>query len=382
MSLSRRVIEELTENKRRRENGETIAIPWSLPRLSSILPGITQGRINLVSANSKVGKTQLNDFLFLYQPLEWMMKNLDSNISLKVFYFSLEISKEAKIRSAISYKLHKDYGIVISPERLRSLFGGYILDDKVLKIINSEDFQVWLNFIEEHVDFVDNIRHNYGIHNYIKTYAEQNGHYTKKVIDWQKDDGFGNTTVEKREVNDKYIPNNPNEYVIVIVDHLSLLQPSKEEKTLHTAMGAFTSRYMLEARDKWNYCIALVQQQAAASESQQFTNKGDTIVEKLKPSPDNLGDCKLTARDVDLMISLFWPHRYEITEYHKWDLNVIGKYHRELMINLNRHGTSNASIDLYMNGATNHFKELPKDVDEKVYQYIRHEEQLEKSLIK
>ena len=49
-----RVIQKLKDNRDRRNSGEVIAIPWTLPRLSRVLPGIVQGRYNLISANSKV----------------------------------------------------------------------------------------------------------------------------------------------------------------------------------------------------------------------------------------------------------------------------------------------------------------------------------------
>jgi len=279
------VLERLERNKRRREEGKTIAIPWNLPRLSNVLPGIVQGRYTIVTANAKVGKTQLADFLYVYQPLEWLINNPNDGIDLKIFYFSLEMSKENKMIAAISYKLHRDYGIIISPEKLNSYYAGYVLDDETLKVIKSPKFQQWLEFIESKVEFHDTIRHPFGIFNYMKTYAESHGHYSKKKINWTEENG----DVTEKIVNDKYIPNNPDEYIIVLVDHASLLYIS-EGSTLHKEMGDFSNKYCLHMRDKWNYIPVVVQQQSAASEQQQFTNKGDTIIERLKPSPDYLGD--------------------------------------------------------------------------------------------
>ncbi len=47
------VVEEIKNNKNRRKSGDVIAIPWSLPRLSAVLPGIEKGRYNLISATAK-----------------------------------------------------------------------------------------------------------------------------------------------------------------------------------------------------------------------------------------------------------------------------------------------------------------------------------------
>jgi hypothetical protein len=135
-------------------------------------------------------------------------------------------------------------------------------------------------------------------------------------------------------------------------------------------MGKFSSDFCLQLRDKYNCCICNVQQQSAASESQQFTNKGDTIVDKLKPSADGLADNKLCGRDCNLMLGLFYPARYGIKEYKDWDINRIGKNHREFLILLNRDGEGSASLQLYFNGASNYFRELPQKPELGIYNKI------------
>jgi len=366
-----RIIQKLEDNRNKRLNGGIIAIPWSLPRLSRVLPGIVQGRYNLISANSKVGKTQITDFLYMYQPIEWYMKNRDKDVKVKILYFSLEMAKQEKIISVISYKLFRDYGEIISPENLQSMFEGKILDERILKIIKSKPFQEWLEEFNDIVEFYDSTRNPFGIYNVVKTYAENHGHYIYKDMDWQ-DPTTG--VISTKKVIDYYIPDNPNEYVIIVVDHISLLSPEKGE-SLRESMGRFSSEYCLKMRDRWNYIPTIVQQQAADSERQEFTKSGGTIIDKLKPSPDGLGDNKAVGRDVNLMLSLFWPARYGIQQYggvpgNPWDLARIGHNHRELIINLNRNGISSASIDLMFLGACNYFAELPRDPSEKVYQQI------------
>ena len=53
MSVFEGVLGTLQNNKQRRLQGDIISIPWSLPRLSTVLPGIEQGRYSLVSASPK-----------------------------------------------------------------------------------------------------------------------------------------------------------------------------------------------------------------------------------------------------------------------------------------------------------------------------------------
>jgi replicative DNA helicase len=354
--LYNKVVEELKLNKQRRIAGDVITIPWSLPRLSTVLPGIEQGRYNLISASPKAGKTQLADFLYVYQPVEWIIRNPASNITLKIFYFSLEVSKETKIRAAICYKLYSDYGILIGPQKLSSIFAGYIMDDRIESIINGEEFTRWFAKFEEIVTFYDTIRSPGSMFHLVKSYAEHpsNGHYTMRTMSWQNDDG----TYTPREVRDRYIPTKPNEYVIVVVDHIGLLQTAPGE-TLHQSISKFSSEYCLEMRDRWKYIPTIVQQQSADSSRAQFNYRGDTIIDKIRPDSEGLADNKYTARDVDLMISLFYPRRYNLDKHEDVDLVRMGDHHREFMINLNRNGISNASIQLFFLGSSSYFAELP-----------------------
>ena len=349
--IYRKVLDNITRNRERRLTGELIAIPWSLGNFSRIVPGVEQGKFVLVSATPKAGKTQLCDFLFVYEPFEWHLRNKNHHIKPRVLYFSLEMSKESKIFQAISYKLNKDYNIVISPQHLKSTFQNYILDKQVYDIINSTEFKIWLNEFESNVTFIDNIRSPNEIYEYVLNYALKHGRLNEETKE--------------------YIPDNPDEYVIIILDHMSLLSPDKGS-SLFEAMYNYSAYKCLEFRDKFNYIPVVVQQQSAESSKQQFTYKGDSIIEKIRPSPDGLADMRLSARDVNLMISLFNPTSFRLPEYEGLDLGKIGRWHRELYLNLNRDGLSDVSVQLFFNGACNEFIEIPRKMieDESVYGFV------------
>ena len=131
-------------------------------------------------------------------------------------------------------------------------------------------------------------------------------------------------------------------------------------------------------RDKWRYIPTIVQQQSADSSRAQFNYRGDTIIDKIKPDPEGLSDCKYTARDVDLMVSLFYPRRYNIKKYEGIDLERLGDNHREFIINLNRNGISNATIQLLFLGSSSYFEELPRELSE--FDYIKYEEIFKKQI--
>lgn len=366
MSLFDSTLKKIKENKKIRLDGGYNAIPWKgLPGLTKVVPGIQKSKYYLVTANSKVGKTQIADYLFIYEPYEFVKKYKPDNINLKIKYFSLEMSKERKIMSILSYKIFKDKGIIISPDELLSVFEDKILDDKIEAII--EEYRDYFMEFETTVEIIDNIRNPFGIFKYMSDYAEQNGTWTYKTIDWINDKG----EVEKRRVKDQYIENDPNSFTIVLIDNYNVMLPEKGQ-SLHEAISKFSSDYCLFMRDKYKFAVVGVQQQAAAQEKQEFTFSGNTIVDKLRPSADGLGDCKLVGRDVNLMIGLFAPNRYKIPKYDGYDIERLGDHYRELMVILNRDGSGFCSDHLLFHGAVNYFKELPnnKNMTEDYYKAI------------
>lgn len=351
MSLFRQVLGNIRRNKEIREAGGLVCFPWyNLPKLSTVLPGIQKGRYVIVTASSKVGKTQITDFLYVLSPLEYLWNNPESTLKLKIFYFSLEMSKEDKLKSLLSYRLFKDHRIILDPENMDSQFINYVLPSEILQKLESyEDYYRW---VSERLTIIDHIKNPYGIYKYVREYARQNGVFTYKgeIVD-----------PESGAMYDQYTPNDPDEYVIVITDHVSLLTP-EDGGDLWGAIFKFSSNYCLKMRDNFKYTVVNVQQQAADQEKQQYTFKGDSIISKLKPSQDGLADCKLTSRDCDLMLGLFAPARYNIKEYpskRPYNLEELKDNYRELSIILNRRGSSAKNDHLYFNGACNYFEELP-----------------------
>ena len=110
-------------------------------------------------------------------------------------------------------------------------------------------------------------------------------------------------------------------------------------------------------RDRWDYIVINVHQQAQATEGV-MNKKAD----KLQPSVDGLGENKTLGRDYDLLLGLFSPHRHEISTYEGYTINEHGKglkdRYRELSIIANRRGPA-VSTDLIMLAEVSAFKELP-----------------------
>lgn len=346
MEIFNRVVKDIEKNRVLREKGLYTCIPWiGLPKFSTVIPGIEKSRYTIVSANSKVGKTQIADFMYMYQPYEFITTH-ESNIKIKVLYFSLEISKSAKMLGIISNRLYSKFGLSVDPQNLLSKFGNFILpkehEDKI------KSLEEYFDNFEKTVTIIDDIRNAYGIYKYCRSWFESNGTIHKKTI-----------TINDKpvEIMDYYEPKDPDLYTIIIIDNYNLLTPEKG-MDLKSAIEKFSSDYALTLRDKFGAHVVAIQQQAAAKENQEHTKGGALLEQKLRPSADGLGDSKLSGRDVDYLVGLFSPDRFSIPRWAGYDITKLKDNHRELSLSLNRHGSGFKSVQLYFNGAVNYFSEL------------------------
>jgi hypothetical protein len=257
----------------------------------------------------------------------------------------------------MSHFLYRKTGgkIKEAPEVLSSQYENYILSDKILEEIRALD-PVFKEF-ESKVEFIDDVRNPTGIYNYIRDYANSHGETITKKHTFRYKDENGNVVAEEKEISDFYVPHDPDEYVIVIIDHASLITPENiggRMQTLQDAMTNLSSNYLVRMRNKWGYIPVLIQQQAAAQESVE-----NLKFNKLQPSLEGLGDSKIVGRDPDLILGLFSPYRYKIKDYLGYDIAKLKDKHRELIVIANRRGQA-VSTQLFFDGAVNHFYELPQ----------------------
>lgn len=352
MELFDRVYSDLVERKCRINNGLINSIPFNLPRFSNVLPGIEQGTYALITANSKVGKSQLTDWLYVFTPFFYAFNNREK-VRIKIFYFTLEMSKEEKYRQFMSHLLYilSDGKYRLSPQELRSTNASKPISDEVLEILKSDQYKEYFEFFENCVEFIDSIRNPTGIFKFAREYAQNNGTQHTKTIDFvNKETG----EVTPTEVDDYYLPNDPDEYKILIVDHLSLINTEADCVTLHQAISKLSSKYFVQLRNKYKYTIVAVQQQQAAQES-----NDNFKLDKLRPTPDGLGDNKLTIRDCNYAIGLFSPFRYGKRDHDGYDITKFRDHIRFMEIMVGREGGGNTACPLYFDGAVNFFAELP-----------------------
>jgi replicative DNA helicase len=370
MSLFKDRLAEIQYKKERKEKGLSNCIPFSsgYPRLAKHIPGIVQGQQWLVTAGSGIGKTQLTKHLFIMTLYSYIKKNPGCGLSLKIFYFALEESKEEIIDQFIVNRLHTLYGISINTYDLESMYDTPLDDATLAKIMECQEY---FEDLEKYLEIVDNISNPYGMYKHCRSYSRDNGtHYfrhkkTKKEITHKEYEKLNEVGI-KQYVYSRYEANNPNEYVLVICDHISLLTPEKGG-TLFDTMRNWSAEYCRKQMTKhWKYVVVNVQQQMSTGEDVTHFKAG-----KLEPSLDKLGDCKVTQRDALIIVGLYSPFRYGVSEHEGYNITRLKDSYRCLVVLKNRKGRSYLKLPLLFNGQVNKFKELPMPNDPKIEEYYK-----------
>jgi hypothetical protein len=361
MNLYDRVIENLKVRRQKVLRGEINCIPSPFLRFRSEFPGVEQGCYYLISAGTKAGKTQLANYLFVYNTIMYAIDHKDI-IKPKIFYYNFEENQEEITLRFMSYLLFTLDGIRISPTDLKSTDKDKPVSIEILKLLNSDKYKRILDYYEEIVTF-HNSDNPTGIYRTIMNYAKNNGIIHKKPYKYRDELG----EEQEGQKFDYYTPNNPNEYVMIIIDHISICNIERGFSLRETINKL--SEYLIMFRNRYNYIPVVLQQQ-----SQETLNLEAFKSNKIRPTMSGLADSKGTGKDCTIMMGITSPFSHDIKEYLGYDISKLKSHFRCLEIVLNRKGQSNGICPLYIDGAINYFSELPRPDNqkelEKIYNYI------------
>lgn len=373
------IIKKIVDNKNNHNNGYYNCIPFiGMESLEEYLPGIEHSTYFLLAANSGIGKSKLARYLFIHNPMMFLEQDLkenpDSKLKLNVLYFSLEESKEKIILSEISKYLHTKYGLNISIKQLISVGKYNTIDNDIIEKI--KEAELYVNKFLENVTIYDSIRNPTGIFKTVRDFALKVGTYydvNNNPLTFNEVENVRKGVGEDYKKISYYKKYNDRHFVIVLLDHISLLQCELGE-TLHQTIGKMSSNYCLHMRDKFGFTPVIVQQMASDKEKIETNFQGKTNEEKLEPSLDGIGNNKETIRDVNIALGLFSPARYKIENHNGYNILKLANNYRSLNIMKSRDGIADKKIGLFFNGAVDNFKELPDSKDEvlmqQVYKYI------------
>lgn len=365
MNLRERVIANLEERRQRILDGQLNCIPSPFKRFSEDFIGIEQSCYYTITSFTKGGKSQFTSYTFIYKPLMFCYFT-KADVDLKILYFPLEETPERIMQRFISWLLF-DFSkgkIRVSPRELRSTTSP--VSEEILEVINSDEIQDILEYFESHIIFPEEAPNPTGIYKYCKNYAEEHGTvYTKTG---QYNDEFG--IVQNRQVFDRYEQDNPNEYRLVIIDTINLID-TERGMTLKQSMDKLSEYCAKYLRNRYNYSPIIIQQQAFDQEGNEAFKIG-----RVRPSVAGLGDSKYTSRDSNVVLGLFSPFRFALKEYEGYDISKFKDNIRFLEMIVNRDGEMGGLCPLFFDGAVCQFEELPRPDSKgeiaKVYDYLKY----------
>lgn len=363
MSLIDFVYENLQKRREKVVNGNYNCIPSPFIRFRNDFVGLEQSSYITVTSFTKGGKSQFTSYTFIYKPLMFCYYT-KADIDIKILYFPLEETPERIMQRFICWLLY-DFSkgkIRISPKELRSTV--HPVSEEILDIIQSEEIQDILKYFESKIIFPTEAPNPTGIYKYCKQYAEENGKVYTKLGRYK--DELGNT--QERQVFDRYEPNNPNEYRIIIIDTINLID-TERGMNLKQSMDKLSEYLAKYLRNRYFYSPIVIQQQAFDQEGNESFKLG-----KMRPSVAGLGDSKYTSRDSNIVLGLFSPMRFGLNEYFGYDITKFKDNIRFLEVCVNRDGEMGGICPLFFDGAVCDFRELPlpnnKVEIDKIYNYL------------
>lgn len=372
--LIQRVLGDLKTRRQRVLRGDINCIPSPFINFQRDFPGIEQGKMYLVSGAAKSGKTQLTNYLFLFNSVLYAYNHPDK-VRLKIFYVPLEETPEKITIRFMCHLLYilSNYSIRVTPMQLQSTNIDSIVDEYTLQLLNSLEYQSILNFYEDHVTFLSE-RNPTGFWKVANNYALSHGTiHRKKILLENKETGI---TTEK-EIFDYYEPDDPEEYVLSIIDHISLVEQERG-MSLKQCIDKMTE-YCMILRNHYNYIPVIIQQQNAETIGlDAFKNN------KVRPTLAGLADSKDPGKGCSVMLGITNPYAFELPYYpfpndadnpNNYLIRNLRGYFRYLEVVLNREGESNGQLALYFDGAVNHFMPMPPPTDatslNKIYRKVK-----------
>lgn len=366
MSRFKQVMGNLRLRKERVLNGLYNCIPFPFPRFRAWVPGIETAKFIVVTANQKIGKSKFCDYLFVYEPLFFILEHPE--MRAKVLYFTLEMSPEEKYNEFLCHLLFRLDGIEVSPTELKSTDRDHPIDEKILELLESDKYQKYIKAFEDMVEYIDDQRNPTGINKYCRDYALAHGHLNFKK--GKRKDPITDEIIDADVIdNDNpYTPDDPEERRIIIIDNASNLSLESGLRKMETIDKM--SKYGITLRNQLKFIFVLIQHQAQAQEGIE-----NQKLNKLKPSSDGLADCKTTTRDANMVIGLYSPFKYGLREYEGYDITKFRNHIRFMEVIEDRDYGANGQIcPLYFDGAVSTFNELPRPDDkeglQRVYNYM------------
>ena len=314
------------------------ALPTGLEKFDEFTFGTRQGCYYLYGAETGVGKTKFVRDKHIHVPYDYVKKiNDPEKVDIMVIDFSLEIGKNENIANAVSRRLYLQDGIVYPATSIMS-WNGIITDRIHEKVKEYSDY--FDDFYKNCIIIEDDVSPTL-YHDVLFEFYKRNGKF--------EDEG---PTIGK---SGRYIPDNPNLYVIAVLDTINIAETEGTQVIKQTIDRI--SRCGVHFRNKCNTTIVNIQQFNAEISATDRSRYGIKT-----PLLRDFEDSKRPTKDANIVCGLFDPVRHMRDDeimFGGYDMLQLNSWFRSLHLLKNRNGISNKFIPMKFHGGPGYFSTLP-----------------------
>lgn len=311
--------------------GSNQGLSLGLPKLEMYVDGYLPGTSYLIAAQSGVGKSTFMLYTLVFRPLiDYLTNDYEVDRDPCWIMFNLEMTPEQIYAKLISMYIYETFGEQMTYKEMFSRGKGEKLSKDRYEMIKQCD--EFLDILDKRIIFHDGT-----------LTADK---YYKYVLNDLKLFGTFN--------EDTYTPNNPNQIIGIIIDHLSLVRASagkskKDEMDLISA-------YSVGFRNKCKIVSPIhIMQFNRNANGQERIKQG-----LQEPDSSDFKDSAAMYEDSQVVIALHSPIKFKFTKYRKYNIAALAQNFVACILLKTRFGTSDIAVGLGFYGDCSTYKELPK----------------------
>lgn len=338
-------IKTILEQRKRKADGAINALPSGLPRFSAA-SGVYLARKKyyLITGQSKSGKTTIADAVFKHGPLEYLYADpeaADYKHKFFGYYFNLEQDEQEKRLRMFSRVVYNSTNGMMRIDDRDLLSELTEIDDTVIAELKANTD--YLDYVKDRVTYIEDAR---TVSDILEQFIEIAGKHGKLEYIFLPEEGDVSIL--------SYEPVDPERFVTVYLDHLSLVNPFKGSQKLAMRM---ISKAIVQFRNRCAMSFVITQQQMELG----YEAKG---VDAWMSSTRKLADDKDTQRDANVVIGIDNPFDYDVDTYLDYKgMKDFGDFWRVIRVLKARGGGANTASVLWYDGMCGIVRQLPPPKD-------------------
>ena len=310
--------------------GHNIGLSTGSPKLDLYTDGVLPGTSYLIGGASGSGKSTWALWTYVYQPLMHYLNGDSPERDPRWLLFSLEMTRSQVYAKLVSMYIFDNYGVELRFKQIFSRGKDCVLSDEEYELLTKcKDF---IKILDERLSFYEGSL----------TEAIYLKEVNEELLKWG------------RFENGKYIPNNPNMFLGIMIDHMTLVKASGG-RTKKDEIDAI-SRDSVQIRNNTKIVSPIM-----ISQFNRNANGQERMKQGLQdPSMEDYKDSGSLLEDSQVAIGLFSPHKYKLSTYKKYNIKILEQCFIGVFILKSRFGSSDLMIPTGFYGDCSHYADLPK----------------------